>query len=253
MQDMGGLRPAMPISVITMGIGFAALVGLPPTSGFFSKDAIVAETLHATTQRQESPVGLGTAVVILICALLTVAVTAAYATRAWLLTFFGPARSTVAVHEAPPVMYLPLVALAVPALLLGLAAVGVRELRPQATSALVSLALIVAGAGAAYAAWQRAPNRDPAAALGPTRTAFASAFHTDDLYERTVARMVRRIAVGIVGVDDKVIGRTVTRTGGGTRLLGGALRLTENGNVQAYLTGVLAGVLVLAVGVAMFA
>jgi NADH-quinone oxidoreductase subunit L len=54
-------------------------------------------------------------------------------------------------------------------------------------------------------------------------------------------------------VDDQVIGRTVTRTGSGTRRLGGVLRLSENGNVQAYLTGVLAGVLVLAVGVAVLA
>ncbi len=65
--------------------------------------------------------------------------------------------------------------------------------------------------------------------------------------------MVSRLAVGVVGVDDQVIGRTVTRTGRGTRLLGGVLRLTENGNVQAYLTWVLAGVLGFAVGVAALA
>jgi NADH-quinone oxidoreductase subunit L len=253
MTNMGGLRRALPITFITMSIGFAALAGLPPTSGFFSKDAIVAAALHAATERSGSPIASGTAVVVLICALLTVAVTAAYATRAWLLTFFGPVRNDVAPHEAPPVMYLPLLALAVPALLLGLAAVNVRELRPEAASALASVALIVVGAGAAYLGWQVAPTRDPVAALGPARTALARAFYTDDLYERTIARMVRGLADGVARVDDQVIGRTVTRTGSGTRRLGGVLRLSENGNVQAYLTGVLAGVLVLAVGVAVLA
>jgi len=252
MQDMGGLRRVMPISFITMTIGFAALVGLPPTSGFISKDAIVAATLHAT-ERHGSPVGIVTAVFVLACALLTVAVTAGYATRAWLLTFFGPEPSKAAIREAPPVMYLPLLALAVPALLLGLAAVSVHELRPEAASALISLVLIAVGAVTAYVGWQRSPARDPALALGPARTAFARAFYTDDLYERTLARMVTSLADGVLGVDDKVIGRTVTRTGRGTRLLGGVLRLSENGNVQTYLTGVLAGVLVLAVGVAVFA
>jgi NADH-quinone oxidoreductase subunit L len=252
MQDMGGLRRMMPISFITMTIGFAALVGLPPTSGFLTKDAIVAATLRAS-ERHGSPVGIVTAIFVLGCALLTVAVTAGYATRAWLLTFFGPERSKAAIHEAPPVMYLPLLALAVPALLLGLAAVSVHELRPEATSALLSLVLIGVGAVAAYIGWQRSAARDPALALGRARTTFARAFYTDDLYERTLARMVTRLADGVVGVDDKVIGRTVTRTGRGTRLLGGVLRLSENGNVQAYLTGVLAGVLVLAVGVAVFA
>jgi NADH-quinone oxidoreductase subunit L len=229
------------------------LAGVPPTGGFITKDAIVAVALHAATGRSGSPVGVGTAVVGLLCALLTVTVTAAYATRAWLLTFFGPVRSAVALHEAPPVMYLPMVALALPSLLLGLVAVGVRELRPEAASAFASLVLIVVGAGATYIGWRRIPGRDPVVALGPARAAVARAFYTDDLYERSVARVVRGLADDVVGVDDNVIGRTVTRTGRGARVLGGVLRLSENGNVQTYLTGLLAGVLVLAVGVVVFA
>jgi len=250
MANMGGLRHAMPITFVTMAIGFAALAGVPPTSGFISKDAIVASAWHAVTDDGASPIGAGPAVVVLTCALLTVAVTAAYATRALLLTFIAPARTNATRHEVPPVMYLPLVALAVPTLLLGLAAVWAHQLRPEATSTLVSIALIAIGVAAAYRAWQREPVRDPVVLLGTARRAAATAFYTDDLYERTVVGMVLRLADGVLGVDNKVIGETVSRTGRGARRLGGVLRLSENGNVQAYLTGVLAGVLVIAVGAA---
>jgi NADH-quinone oxidoreductase subunit L len=179
--------------------------------------------------------------------LLTVAVTAAYSTRAWLLTFFGPVRDDAVSHDAPPVMSIPLIVLAVPTLLLGLAAVGAHQLRPELLTTTASLALIALGAGVAYRLWRGVPVRDPAIVLGRSRNAVRTAFYTDDLYERTVAVMTRRLADGVSVVDDNVLGRAVRRTGRGARQLGGMLRLSENGNVQAYLTGVLLGAVVIAV------
>jgi NADH-quinone oxidoreductase subunit L len=241
MADMGGLWRGMPVTFVTMTVGFAALAGLPPTSGFFTKDAIVASAMHT---------GGAVAQVVTVGLLLTVALTAAYAARAWLRTFFGPRPRAVTVHEAPPVMIAPLVVLAVPALLLGFGMLGVSELRPEATSAAWSVVLAAAGALAAYGAWRRAPAHEPAAVLGRARPLFATAFHTDDLYERTVAAAITRLARAVVGVDDDVVGRAVTGTGRGARTLGGVLRLTQNGNPQFYVTGVLAGVLLISVGVA---
>ncbi|HEY3261752.1 MAG TPA: NADH-quinone oxidoreductase subunit L [Pseudonocardiaceae bacterium] len=243
MAHMGGLARAMPVTFVTMTVGFAALAGVPPTSGFFTKDAVLSAALESTA---------ATAWLVIAGVLATVLVTAAYATRAWLRTFFGlrTAGSAASVHEAPWIMLGPLVALAVPALLLGFGGLRWHELRPEVGPALFSVLLAALGAGLAYVAWRRDPAHEPATVLGRLRPVFASAFGTDDLYERTVAVAVLRLARGVVGVDDRVVGRAVTGTGRGARTLGGVLRLTQNGNPQFYVTGVLAGVLLIAVGVA---
>jgi NADH-quinone oxidoreductase subunit L len=246
MADMGGLRRAMPVTYATMTIGFAALAGIPPTSGFFSKDAIIAVAEHAATGRP-SPVGGFTAWLVLIGLLVTVFITAAYATRAWLRTFFGPQR--VAAVEAPKVMTTPLVGLAIPALVLGLGGLLWEQLRPEWTSAVISVLVASAGAVLAYVGWRVDPARDPVNALGRLRPAFRTAFHTDDLYERTVAPAVTGLARTVVTADDHLVGRAVTGTGRGAGRLGGLLRLTQNGNPQFYLTGLLAGVLLISLGV----
>jgi NADH-quinone oxidoreductase subunit L len=238
LADMGGLRRAMPVTFLTMTVGFAALAGIPPTSGFFSKDAVIAAAGHADT---------GARWLVLIGLLLTALLTAAYATRAWLLTFFGAPREGVS--EASPVLTVPLAALAVPALLLGFGGLWWTELRPEWGSSLLSVVLAGVGATVSYVVWRADPVRDPAVRLGRLRGLFASTFRTDDLYERTVARGVTALAVDVLGVDDRVVGRAVTGAGRGASRLGGLLRLTQNGNPQFYLTGLLAGVLLIAVGV----
>ena len=245
MSDMGGLRRAMPITFATMTVGFAALAGIPPTAGFFSKDAIVSAAEHAATG-EGAPVGAGIGWIVLLGLFLTVLLTAAYATRAWLRTFFGAARE---VPEAPPIMTVPLMALAVPALLLGFGGLWWAELRPEWGSAVLSAVLAGIGVIVAYVAWRADPVRDPADRLGALRPVFSSAMRSDDLYERTVAPAVTTLAAGVVATDDHVVARTVTGTGRGAGRLGGVLRLTQNGNPQFYLTGLLAGVLLIALGV----
>ncbi|MFC7590513.1 NADH-quinone oxidoreductase subunit L [Nonomuraea antimicrobica] len=103
MSRMGGLRRELPVTFVTMTIGFAALMGIPPVSGFFSKDGVLLAMDHALTAGGLSTGGLTDAAALLLygCALATVAVTGAYATRAWLRTFFGDARA-VALPEPHP-------------------------------------------------------------------------------------------------------------------------------------------------------
>ncbi len=90
---MGGLRRAMPVTFWTMTIGYAALIGLPPASGFSSKDAILLHGLERSGPApSSSPLRLGAAH--------RRRCTGAYATRAWLMTFFGTGK--IQASPSPP-------------------------------------------------------------------------------------------------------------------------------------------------------
>lgn len=109
---MGGLRKQMPLTFVCYSICTAALVGLPLTSGFLSKDAILASTLAWAAQQ---PTALAYAVPL--SAWVVVALTALYMTRQWWLIFMGDWRNPVAeiehVQEAPLLIKLPIEVLAV--------------------------------------------------------------------------------------------------------------------------------------------
>src|SRR5829696_6977233 len=116
MRRYGGLRTSIPITFVTFGLGYLAIIGVPPLAGFFSKDAIIEAALG-----DGGPKGilLGGA------ALLGAGITAFYMTRVMLMTFFGdkrwaseaseatPDKPLVHPHEAPAVMTVPMILLAV--------------------------------------------------------------------------------------------------------------------------------------------
>jgi NADH-quinone oxidoreductase subunit L len=103
MRAMGGLRKSIPITFWAMSAGVFAIAGLPPFSGFFSKDAILYQSFLSPTAGP-IPWFVG---------LVTVMLTAFYMFRLWYLTFFGDLRSQEAhPHESPWVMLGPLVILA---------------------------------------------------------------------------------------------------------------------------------------------
>ncbi|MGH3645715.1 MAG: NADH-quinone oxidoreductase subunit 5 family protein [Micromonosporaceae bacterium] len=140
MSRMGGLRRGVPVTFWTMTIGLAALVGLPPFAGFWSKESVLGvaweAAAHGTRVTSESglpggggwfgPVEPGftgpswTAWLVLASGLLTVLVTGWYATRLWLRTFCGAARHDARPHDPPSLMGWPLLVLAVPSALLGM-------------------------------------------------------------------------------------------------------------------------------------
>ncbi|NBE91740.1 NADH-quinone oxidoreductase subunit L [Nonomuraea sp. KC401] len=258
MSQMGGLRRELPVTFAAMTIGFAALMGLPPASGFFSKDSLLVAMDGALATG-----GLTDAAALLLyaCALATVAVTGAYATRAWLRTFFGEAKPAalpepepgtahvVTGREAPRSMLVPVALLAVPALLLGLAVEP--HLAPGVAATSVVLALL--GAGAVYAFWRIDPAADPARLLGPFRVPCERAFYVDGLYAALLVRPVMVLARLVVSTDDHVVDGAVRGSGRSARGLSGALRFAQNGNVQLYVSGLLAGVLLIVVGAVVFA
>jgi NADH-quinone oxidoreductase subunit L len=116
MRAMGGLKQYMPLTYGTLIIAYLAISGIPPFAGFFSKDAILAATITA-----HLPLA-GLAPALFGLGLLSAGMTAFYMTRMMVLTFAGDFRGAkeqrAQLHESPPVMTRPLLALAV------LAAVG---------------------------------------------------------------------------------------------------------------------------------
>ncbi len=105
MRRFGGLRAVMPITFVTFLFGYLAIIGIPPFSGFFTKDPIIEA---AFDKGGTSGAILGTA------ALIGAGITAFYMTRVVLMTFTGERRwdETVHPHEVPPVMTSPMVVLA---------------------------------------------------------------------------------------------------------------------------------------------
>ncbi|GAA0549249.1 NADH-quinone oxidoreductase subunit 5 family protein [Actinomadura livida] len=243
----GGLRHGMPITFWSMTVGLAALAGVPPLSGWFSKDSVIEAAQHTAIHGGE--VAGAVAWLVYLGLLLTVALTAAYATRTWLMTFFGEPRGSYEIREPSKFMSYTVAALAVPAAILGFFGLGAAELRPHVGPALLSIVLLAVGAGGAFLLWNRDPALDPARALGPARPVFARAFFVDEFYDAAVVRPVRAVARYVVVLDRSRVDAAVTGTGRGALRLGERLRVPQNGNAQSYLTGLLAGVVVIVAGV----
>jgi NADH-quinone oxidoreductase subunit L len=262
MPDMGGLRRVMPVTFATMTVGLAALAGVPPFSGFVSKEAVLGAAEE--TARQGGPAYSWTGWLVLVVGLVTVVVTAAYATRLWLMTFFGDRRGAAAGHEPAPAMRWPLVVLAVPAALLGLVGlppdwlptwlstgepVGQPALHIGLATSTISALLTLAGVLTVWLVWRREPAADPSRVLGRRRPALVYAFYVDDFYDRTVVAATRRATGTVSWTDDSVVVPTVLGSGRVARTLAALVSRTEGGNITAYLTGLLAGVLLVVAGV----
>ena len=114
MRKMGGIWKAIPLTYVLMWIGSLALAGVPPLAGFFSKDIILESAFAAHTGLGYYAFALG-----IIAAVLT----ALYSWRLIILTFHGKPRADekvmAHVHESPPIMTIPLILLAVGAIISG--------------------------------------------------------------------------------------------------------------------------------------
>ncbi|MDD9347237.1 NADH-quinone oxidoreductase subunit L [Mumia sp.] len=246
LRDMGGLRGAMPWTFATGTIGFAALAGVVPTVGFFSKDAVLESAWHAVGH--ESPVSAGVAAVVLAVGLVTAAVTVVYAFRAWWMTFMGGDGATVtgagaagagaaraqALREAPPLMVGPLVLLAAATLLLSLA---------MPFDLLMGLVTTLVVAGAGWLAYQAlAAGRDPADLLGPARPAFTRELGWDVGYDGAGVA-AREAGDLVVATDRDVIGFYPRAVAWLSVQLSRVLTRSQTGNAQIYVTVLAVGVL----------
>jgi NADH-quinone oxidoreductase subunit L len=247
--DMGGLRRAMPWTFWTTTVGLAALVGLVPLSGFFTKDAIIGAAYDAS-QSGVGPAPVWLDQLIVAAALVTAALTAAYATRAWLLVFAGERRGSAEAYEAPALMRWPMVALTVATVFLGVAVLepgwlGGAEAEPvHAWIAVTSTVILVVVAGLT---WLLSRTGDPATRLGPLRPMLAREFGIDAAYDRIAVRPTLRAADLVLRTDRDVVDAYVRGASSGAMTASRLLRWAQNHNVQTYVTVAVLGVALAAV------
>jgi NADH-quinone oxidoreductase subunit L len=242
--QMGNLRKKMPVTFWTFLVGALALSGVPPFSGFYSKDSILAQALD-----QKNYALFGVAVFV-------AALTAFYTFRLFFVVFFGTEKSKAAshAHESPLVMTLPLLALALFAAIGGfigitnsygsqfIAGHETLSVAQQITEPLKNIGPMLCGLAAAavgiFAAFSLYKNvvSDPLPArLGGLATAMKNKFYFDELYEATFIRAHDFIAT-VMDVIDRwfVEGFCIGLVRGGTDFTGRALRLVQTGNLQTY-------------------
>ncbi|PYJ32961.1 MAG: NADH-quinone oxidoreductase subunit L [Verrucomicrobia bacterium] len=221
---MGGLSKKLPITFVTFGVGALALIGCPPFSGFFSKDAILALAYEHNTP-------------IFAVALFTAFLTAFYVIRMLVIAFFGNPRSDIAreSRESLPVMIMPLILLALLAMLGGFGffarnflALPVENHIASVVPALAVIALI-AGSGLAVAIY-RQQETDPVDVK-----LLRHKFYFDEFYSWLIHWTQELLARVAAFVDRWII--DAGAVGGGSRGtwgVGALLRLLQVGNLQGY-------------------
>ncbi|GAA2183843.1 NADH-quinone oxidoreductase subunit 5 family protein [Micromonospora lupini] len=268
MSEMGGLRRSMPVTFWCTVIGLGALAGVPPLAGFWSKDGVLTVAESAALEGT-GPAPSWVGWLVWLAGLLGVAITAWYAGRLLLRAFFGePRLPLVTPHDPPAVLRWPVLLLAVPATLLGLAGfVGAFADRLRFATVpvagaedglvhvgpalLLPLALLAVGAGLVWAGWQRDRAADPATALGPLRPVFARAFRLDDVQHALVVRPVRALARLARSGDEVVVDGAVEGSGRAASGLGAGLAALHRAALPRAAAGVLAGALLIGLAAAL--
>ncbi|MFJ8140343.1 NADH-quinone oxidoreductase subunit L [Streptomyces sp. NPDC096013] len=302
MSRMGNLRARVPDAFWTMTVALLALAAIPPLSGFFSKESVLGAAEHAATgDTAHIPGAAGW--IVLVAGLLAALLTAAYATRLWLLAFHGRGVEAPDHGRQPVTMNAVLWVLAVPSLALGGLAYRVlpdwfdgRDLTPTLTTSVLGTGVALVGVVVTYGAWRQttafaagaplgavaahpegdaglveaeaiashtpaygdvASASDPAdpgrLLLGPLHRHAATGFHLDAVYGALFVRPVLAAADLVRFLDREVVDTYVRGAGTLPRLLGAAVRRAQTGNLQTYVSALLAGTVVLTVAVLLVA
>lgn len=265
MRRFGALRTVMKVTWATFAFGWLAILGVPPFSGFFSKDKIIEAAFASSTFGNAAAPWTGW--VYGLVALIGAGITAFYMSRLFFMTFHGKARWTteaegapVHPHESSPLMTVPMVILAVGAAVIGgllsiggaftswlTPAIGATEhaepVLPVPVIQVATLVLVVAGA---WLAWRRYGAAEVPTAV-PAGNALTMAAR-DDLYQDRFNEAVF-MAPGTALVEAATVGDRVVVDGAVTGVAvaahrtGQAVAATQTGYVRTYASYILGGVL----------
>ncbi|MBS1959262.1 MAG: NADH-quinone oxidoreductase subunit L [Bdellovibrionales bacterium] len=228
---MGGLRKKLPITFWTFVAGWAAILGLPPFSGFFSKDEILIQSL-------QSPHGSMPLFLVMMAAAF---LTAFYMTRLLVLVFLSPSRMgqgvEKSVHESPLVMTLPLMVLGVASVVGGWFGLPIHEAHVEEAAGssgrfimLASVALALVAAFIAYKKYGKTTKVEQVndiAREGFKIDAFYLSFFGNGT--KNVARWMGNL------IEQQVIQRMIRWTVAIVDLSGNLLKVAQVGSSQAYL------------------
>jgi NADH-quinone oxidoreductase subunit L len=257
MRRFGGLWKKLPVTFVTFGLGYLALIGFPFLAGYYTKDAII----EATFDRGDT---LGYALGGI--AVLAAGLTAFYMTRLMFMTFFGRPRWEEGVHphEAPPTMTVPMILLAVGSVGAGFALVQAFPLSdwlepvfgpPEEAAHVIApttiaIALSVVMALGVFLAWlfvgrREVPETAPVRVSTVTRAA-RKALYADTINESLFMRPGQWLTRALVffdnrGVDGAVNGMAAALGGSSSRL-----GRTQTGFVRTYALGILGGAVLVA-------
>ncbi|UGT55714.1 NADH-quinone oxidoreductase subunit L [Nocardia asteroides] len=251
MRRYGGLRTLLPITFATFGLGYLAIIGVPPFSGFFSKDKIIEVAFD-----HGGAVGIMLGAVTLVGA----ALTAFYMTRVMLMTFFGERRwqPDTHPHEAPAVMTGPMILLAFGSVFAGglfvwgsalqnwlEPVVGSHHAEPVVPAGVVTgLALTAVAIGVAVAYRKYAESPVPETAPEPV-TVFTTAarkdLYGDAVNEAVFERPGRHLTRALVFLDARGVDGIVNGTAAGIGGLSARIRRVQTGFVRSYALSMFTG------------
>ena len=252
MRKYGGLRKFMPITFVTFGLGYLAIIGVPPFAGFYSKDMIIETALNA---------GGAKGIILGSVTLLGAAITAFYMTRVMILTFTSPKRwdDNQHPHESPALMWVPMVILSIGSVISGYLLYRGKafkhwleplfeehgehtELLPPIVVSGLALTMVAIGVAIAVIKYQLSEidNVAPEKVSIFTRIARRDLLQ-DDVNEALFMRPGQALTSALVKIDDSVVDGAVRGVGKMALGSGSALRETQTGFVRSYAVLILIG------------
>ena len=246
MRKFGGIGKFMPITALTFGLGYLAIIGVPPFAGFYSKDKIIETAFNAGGVK-----GIALGVATLVGAMIT----AFYMTRVVILTFFGNERwgHTDEPHESPALMLIPIALLSVGSVVSGfvlskgqglvhwlepivnpLKEHHAEEFLPPIVVSAMTLSVVVIGVSIAIMKY-----RGDQLAVAPinvsslTKAARRDLFQ-DDFNETVFMRPGQSLVSNLLNLDYLVIDGIVRAVGSISLTAGSKLRSLQNGYVRSY-------------------
>ena len=255
MRRYGAIGKVMPITAVTFGLGYLAIIGVPPFAGFYSKDKIIETAFNA---------GGTKGILVGGAALLGAAITAFYMTRVIVLTFTGTKRwdDEAHPHESPSLMWIPMVILAVGSVASGFLfnsghalvnwlapvvnAAGIhseKEFLPATTISLMALGVVAVGVAIAIAKYRTVPVEAPAGNI-LTKIVRRDLLQ-DDFNDRVLVRPGQALTRFFVAMDNTFIDGIVRGVGGVIAVTSTNLRRIQNGYVRSYALIMVVGVLAL--------